>query len=56
MIEEDMPDWRQQEECEQQRFEEEQALLAADPDYARWLETLDGLHQQESGEVDDRGG
>lgn len=40
--EDDGPDWRQQQECEQQQIEEEQAqaLLAADPGYLEWLARL----------------
>lgn len=34
-------DWRQQEENEQERYEEERALLDSDPAYLAWLDMMD---------------
>lgn len=39
--------WEQQQDNEAQRFEEEQRLLTADPDYLAWLDFLDAKTKQE---------
>jgi hypothetical protein len=42
-----MPDWRQQEESEQRRYEEEQEMLKSDPGYAQWLDFIDAKTKED---------
>jgi hypothetical protein len=42
-----MSDWRQQEECEQQRWEEEQQMLRDDPGYSEWLESVNAQRKEQ---------
>lgn len=43
----DLPEWDQQMDNEAQRFEEEQAMLKADPAYELWLEFIDTQARRE---------